>query len=65
MKDVRNDLGQATEALQKLVELKHWKDEHGKDEHYEECKPKAWEKAENVLSVLNNFIQVQKDLNKW
>ena len=38
-------------ALKRLVELKHWKEAFGKDEHYLECKPKAWEEAEEILKL--------------
>jgi len=39
------------EALQELVDLKNYKDEHGKDEFYLENQPKAWKRARAVLEI--------------
>jgi hypothetical protein len=36
-------------ALKRLVDLKKWKNEFGKDEHYNLCINDVWEYAENVL----------------
>lgn len=37
-------------ALQELVEVKGWKDKHGKDEHYEKSQPGAWENAKDAIN---------------
>ncbi len=42
------------EALDSLVQLKDWKDRHGKDEHYEKHQPAAWDNARIVLSKLKH-----------
>lgn len=33
------------EALQELLQVKEWKDKHGKDEHYLKAQPSAWSNA--------------------
>ncbi len=42
------------EALENLVQLKDWKDRHGKDEHYKKHQPAAWDNARIVLSKLKH-----------
>ena len=37
-------------ALQELIEVKGWKDKHGKDEHYEKSQPGAWENAKDAIN---------------
>ena len=37
------------EALKNLVDLKHYKDNHGKDAMYESLQRKAWDKARAAL----------------
>jgi len=37
------------EALNELIQLKDWKDKHGKDMHYVTSQPKAWENARNAI----------------
>lgn len=39
------------EALQKLIDLKAYKDEYGKDEYYLEEQPKAWALARDSLNT--------------
>jgi hypothetical protein len=39
-------------ALERLVELKDYKDAHGKDDHYEREQPEAWQQARDVLNTL-------------
>jgi len=38
------------EALEELIAIKSYKNQHGKDEWYEEKQPIAWEKARQALS---------------
>jgi len=40
-------------SLQYLVDVKMYKDIHGKDEYYLKNQPLAWEKAKNVLTKIN------------
>ena len=40
-------------AAEALVELKNWKDKHGKDEHYLNGKALAWYEAKKFLNELN------------
>lgn len=42
------------EALQNLVQLREWKDKHGKDEHYKKARPIAWEAARAAISKALN-----------
>lgn len=42
-------------ALSHLCHLKKWKDEHGKDSHYEQFQPEAWAYAFDVLESLNEI----------
>jgi hypothetical protein len=39
-------------ALEELVQLKRWKDKHGKDEHYVRCVDGAWQKAFEAIDNL-------------
>ena len=41
-------------ALEELVQLKRWKDKHGKDEHYLKCVDAAWQKA---FEAIDNFTK--------
>lgn len=43
------------EALQNLIQLKEWKDKHGKDEHYEKAKDKAWYDAKSAIDKALNY----------
>ena len=36
-------------ALEELVQLKEWKDKHGKDEHYLKHQPMAWVYAQSLI----------------
>lgn len=36
-------------SLKTLVDLKRYKDEHGKDAHYQSTQPVAWEQARRAL----------------
>jgi hypothetical protein len=49
IQDVQDDLAIVTRCLQALVDLKDYKDEHGKDDYYLRNQPKAWEYARQVL----------------
>jgi hypothetical protein len=40
------------EALENLVQLKRWKDKHGKDEHYVRNVDSAWQKAFEAIDNL-------------
>jgi hypothetical protein len=42
------------EALENLVQLKRWKDKHGKDEHYVKNVDSAWQKAFDVIDKYTN-----------
>ena len=57
IKELEKDSEQAKQSLlkplQRLVELKHYKDENGKDDHNNECKDSAWIDAEE--SLFNNI----------
>lgn len=45
------------EALQDLVNLKKWKDKHGKDEHYENSKEMVWLAARAAIcKALNQEV---------
>lgn len=44
------------EALEELVKLKRYKDKVGKDFHYNERQPIAWEKAETALKQYNESL---------
>ena len=37
------------DALIELVEVKEWKDKHGKDEHYNNAMPIAWKNAKQAI----------------
>lgn len=41
-------------ALRRLVLLKEYKDEHGKDAHYEEEQPYAWKQARTALTQIED-----------
>lgn len=43
----------AAEIIEALVQLKDWKDNNGKDEHYLKYQPLVWEKAKQFLSQYN------------
>ena len=43
------------EALQNLLQLKEWKDKHGKDEHYQQAQPIAWEAAKTAIDKALNY----------
>ncbi len=38
-------------ALERLVFLKHYKDNHGKNDYYLREQPKAWEKAQEIVGT--------------
>lgn len=38
-------------ALRDLCHLKKWKDEHGKDNHYEQFQPEAWAYAFSIIEM--------------
>jgi hypothetical protein len=42
-------------VLRLLVNLKDYKDEHGKDEYYRENQPKAWDLARRTLHSKEQF----------
>lgn len=48
------------EALENLVQLKDWKDKHGKDEQYEKHQPAAWEAARKALKLNTNELDKNK-----
>jgi hypothetical protein len=43
-------------ALEHLIQLKDWKDKHGKDEHYLKAQPIAWDNARKALKKANGNI---------
>ena len=51
-------------ALEALVQLKQWKDKHGKDEHYNELHDHCWNQAKRVLALPNDegWIKVEGEL---
>lgn len=49
MNYARRSNEELVEALEQLVQLKDWKDKHGKDEHYERSQPVAWGNARKAL----------------
>ena len=46
-------LNEVIKAAKFLQELKHRKDEHGKDHYYEQNKPIAWENLDKALGDLS------------
>lgn len=44
-----DDYDNLVKALEELVQLKEWKDKHGKDEHYLNAQPTAWNNAKEAL----------------
>lgn len=49
MNYARRSNKELVEALEALVQVKDWKDKHGKDEHYERSQPIAWGNARKAL----------------
>lgn len=53
-------------ALRDLCHLKKWKDEHGKDSHYEQFQPEAWAYAFDVINTFGahpHYTPVSKYLS--
>lgn len=44
-----DDYDNLVKALEELVQLKEWKDKHGKDEHFLNAHPTAWNNAKEAL----------------
>ncbi len=42
---------QMIEALDELVQVKEYKEKHGKDEQYETAKKQAWKNAKDLLNT--------------
>ena len=48
LREERNEL---RSVLSDLVQLKDWKDKYGKDEHYLNAQPGAWESARKAIGL--------------
>lgn len=44
------EIAELKEAATELVQLKYWKDKHGKDEHYTQNVSRCWTNLKNLLT---------------
>ncbi len=50
LEELREDQNQVKDILQRLVDLKNYKNRYGKDEHYRREQPILWEAAIQILA---------------
>lgn len=50
IKELTEQAYKLADALRELVQVKEWKDKHGKDEHYCKAQPIAWSNAQQTLT---------------
>jgi len=48
----------AMECLTDLVQVKEWKETHGKDEHYKKARVIAWRNAKNLIKEYSRHSSV-------
>ena len=54
---ISGDEEKLVRAVRNLVALKDWKDQHGKDEHYEQFQPEAWVHVREALKPYQSPVK--------